>query len=264
MARFVRTLRTAPHLAGHVRSFYCELGSFKHKPIYSDDAMEALSLCRNVDGITISLFGATAALLAHLDTLPVRPSFLSIAGLASTVDHVIQLWPSIRVLEMGTVLNSSDTHVRMSRELQALSAGTRDLRIYCCAPTTVIPAGLQDLELICHEKLFRPTLAALVSAGMAAQLRSLYLFGYWARVPPPAVLEKLAALESFVLDSLPTEASGLPQNLCHLGYHFHGIGDEPSEKLQILLEAARTLPKLNLITATRQSSPEVLEDLESR
>ncbi|KAI0038576.1 hypothetical protein FA95DRAFT_1684600 [Auriscalpium vulgare] len=262
MARFVRALRRAPHLAAHVRSFNFELASFKANPKVSDDALKALAQCKNVNGITISLFGATAAFMARLDTLPLRPSFLSVSGRDSAVDHVIQLWPSVRVLDMASVLSADIQHVRMPRELQALSAGTLDMRTHCCAPTAVAPAGLQDLDLNCHEGMFSPTSAALVSSGVAAQLRSLCLFNYGAQVPPPAMVEKLAALESFVIDRLPTEALGLPQNLRHLGYHFHGVSQERIGKLPILLDAARALPKLNLFTATRHSSQTVLEEIE--
>ncbi|KAI0045585.1 hypothetical protein FA95DRAFT_1607624 [Auriscalpium vulgare] len=267
MPRLVRTLRTAAHLAAHVRSFNIELATvtFNVRPEASVDALEALALCTNVDGVTIDLFGATAAFIAYLDTLPVRPSYLSVSGRDREVDHVIQLWPSVHVLDMAS-FPTEDIHVRMPHQLQALATSTLNMRKYCCAPNTVVPAGLQDLELNCHGGLFSPTSAALVASGLAAQLRSLYLFGHGAEVLPPAVLEKLAVLESLVLDCLPTEvsgiASGLPKNLRHFGYHFHDIGHERSEKLQILLDAARALPKLDLFTATRDSSQEVLEEIE--
>ncbi|KAI0043704.1 hypothetical protein FA95DRAFT_1609151 [Auriscalpium vulgare] len=260
VALFVRTLRNAPHLAAHVRSFHFDL--VKTKSTVSD-AMEALALCTNVDGITANLYGTDssfAALIAQLDTLPVRPSFLSVSGRDSFVDRIMQIWPSIRILDMGAIA-ISDMHVRMPRELQALSTRSSPTRTYGFGPKTVAPM-LRDLEIECHDGMSSLVAAALVSSGVAPQLRSLCLLGHGAEVPPPAVLEELAALESFVLDRLPTEACGLPKNLRHLGYHFHGIGHERIEKLHILLDVARTLPKLNMFTATRQSSQVVLEEIE--
>ncbi|KAI0043696.1 hypothetical protein FA95DRAFT_1609143, partial [Auriscalpium vulgare] len=61
MARFVGTLRTAPHLAAHVRSFIFELANSHPGPGVSDDTMEALALCTNIEGIVIDPFGADAA-----------------------------------------------------------------------------------------------------------------------------------------------------------------------------------------------------------
>ncbi|KAI0045438.1 hypothetical protein FA95DRAFT_1607683 [Auriscalpium vulgare] len=61
---------------------------------------------------------------------------------------------------------------------------------------------LRDLELECHNGMFSLISAALVSSGLAPQLRSLCLLGLGAKVPPPTVLEELAALESFVLEEI--------------------------------------------------------------
>ncbi|KAI0043086.1 hypothetical protein FA95DRAFT_1598114, partial [Auriscalpium vulgare] len=217
MARFVRTLRTAPHLAAHVRSFILELEGIETKPEVLDDAMEALALCTNVDGITIGPFDADAGFMAHLETLPVRPSFLSLSGRYSVVDHVIQIviqiWPSLRILDIGAVSYVAlDTHLRMPRELQALSTSAWTS---WSASNTAAPL-LGDLELRCHDG---SAFTKLASFGMAAQLRSLCLVGSGGelKAPPPAVLEQLAALESLVLDILPSTAYVLPINLRHLG-----------------------------------------------
>ncbi|KAI0045576.1 hypothetical protein FA95DRAFT_1596766 [Auriscalpium vulgare] len=263
MARFAHTLRTAPHLAAHVRSLYLELPALEHIPGVAENTLEVLVLCRNIDGITIFLLSADpscAALIARFHTLPVRPVYLNVCGTASHVDHVIHIWPSVRVLDFGLV-TGSDMHVRMPRQLQALSTGSWNMKIYWSVPTAVAP-GLHDLELGCHQEAWSPVLAALVSSGVAAQLRSLCLFCYGARIelPPLAVLKTLVALETLVIDSLPMESCILPKNLRHFGYHSY-ITEERSEQVQILLDAVRALPKLNLFTATRRSSQETLQEI---
>ncbi|KAI0045449.1 hypothetical protein FA95DRAFT_1680452 [Auriscalpium vulgare] len=73
---------------------------------------------------------------------------------------------------------------------------------------------------------------------------------------PPTVLAHLVVLESFVMINLPTEQDfALPRSLRHLGYHPSVSTPKRERDVQILLDAIRARPGLQLITTTDNTLP---------
>ncbi|KAI0041765.1 hypothetical protein FA95DRAFT_653497 [Auriscalpium vulgare] len=270
-ALFLRTLRAAPMLATHVRVVTLYI-----QPLHVDDdnTFEVLKLCTNLNGIYlngidvdsmdvrgISCMGVLPKpFLARLEAIPIRPTFLSVAGSSAVVDRVINIWPSVRTLDVLSWWStpSEQPQVRMPRALHSLEVSARTVRRHWSAPTAVAPA-LRDAELQGTDWNNAALSAALVTSGILTQLRTLVVD----HVPSRAVSEMLAGLETLVLASLPHRICTLPRGLWHLGYHLQDAGyDDQVVHARLLLDAARTLPKLRLVTATRRSSPEVLEEFE--
>ncbi|KAI0045580.1 hypothetical protein FA95DRAFT_1607619 [Auriscalpium vulgare] len=121
---------------------------------------------------------------------------------------------------------------------------------------------VRDLELQ-HIQWSNDVLCRHILAfSVLPRLRSLCITGGYTTPVPCAVLEQLERLERLVLSVLPQEAMPLPRTLHHLGYHFYDLGEEQIEGAQLLMNAARALSELRLVTVTRRSSPEVLKKFE--
>ncbi|KAI0038577.1 hypothetical protein FA95DRAFT_1201518 [Auriscalpium vulgare] len=105
---------------------------------------------------------------------------------------------------------------------------------------------------------------AIRGAGrVLPQLRSLSMLPRGLYAPPREFTDALAGLETLIISTLPEEACVLPPGLRHLGYHRYW--PTPKEYVvyaQPLLDAARALPKLQLVTATRKSSRQILDAFE--
>ncbi|KAI0041766.1 hypothetical protein FA95DRAFT_653419 [Auriscalpium vulgare] len=158
---------------------------------------------------------------------------------------------------------SVDRSVQMPRTLQMLSTRASDMPLYWPAPGAVPPA-LHDLEIefSAAGDMSHWTNAAVIASGVFAQLRTLRIVGLFAEVPPAAVFEQLAVLETLVIESFTTKESFmLPCTLRHFGYH-SSSDLEQHWKVQILLDAVRQRPELRLLTATRCSSQAMLKQLE--
>ncbi|KAI0045578.1 hypothetical protein FA95DRAFT_1607616 [Auriscalpium vulgare] len=237
---------------------------------YKDDGEDeyaVLELCKNIVGITLKatvIFNLRLAPEARLQAMSVRPVFLSVLGDVSFVDRIINLWPSVRSIDllMWRTKNVNVNALRMPSALQTLATPAWIVANRRSAPTAEHAApAVHDLELLQHVDWTDTELcAALVQSGMLAQLRTLVVGIPATDALPPAVLEAVPGLETLVLARLPKEAYVLPPGLRHLGYHFYGREEERVAHARLLLDAARALAGLRLITATRRSSLAVLEE----
>ncbi|KAI0040382.1 hypothetical protein FA95DRAFT_1566416 [Auriscalpium vulgare] len=266
--RLLRTLRATPHLAAYVHSITLTM-----RPLFTDYKRDGdyeyavLELCTNIVGITFRPGVLNDLRVAHLQAMSVRPVFLSVLGDVAFVDRIINLWPSVRSVDivMWRTKNVNVDALRMPRALQTLAAPAAWIVANRrSAPTAehVAPA-MHDLELLLHVNWADAELCAtLFQSGMLAQLRTLVVGTRSADVLPPAMLEAAAGLETLVLTRLPKEAYVLPPGLRHLGYHFHGREEEWVSRARLLLDAARAVAGLRLVTATRWSSRAVLEEFE--
>ncbi|KAI0037733.1 hypothetical protein FA95DRAFT_1396315, partial [Auriscalpium vulgare] len=261
--RLLRTLRAAPHLALHIRSITIILGQSKSR---TSEDLELLGLCSRVEGIFIiggnARSASLPALVARLRSMRIRPIFLSVSGPSAVVNALLQIWPCARALEVHARFDITDAEpaaMRIHPAAEALSILGNTL--YWAAPIggllTVRGLELQHIEwsndVLCGH---------LLASGVLPRLRSLCITGSYATPVPRAVLEQLARVESLVLSALPQEAMPLPRALRHLGYHFYGLGEERIVGVRLLMDAARALSELRLVTATRRSSVEVLNEFE--
>ncbi|KAI0045465.1 hypothetical protein FA95DRAFT_123791 [Auriscalpium vulgare] len=125
--RLLRTLRAAPYLAAHVRSLICNSAAESNADAeqdsdFGDGDVAVLALCTDVASI-IFLESVSPALVSHLPTLSVRPVFIYVFGETSLVNRVIDIWPSVRVLDVdGWHAGSISLHVPSA--IQALSCYT--------------------------------------------------------------------------------------------------------------------------------------------
>ncbi|KAI0045439.1 hypothetical protein FA95DRAFT_1607684 [Auriscalpium vulgare] len=243
----LRTLRTAPHLAAHVRSVICS-SPVEFDPDSVDYDAAVFALCTSVDRI-IFMGPVIPALVSRLPTLPVRPTSIFVSGEVSLVNRVINIWPSVRVLEVDALPWETPIHVPSA--VQAISSHRSVLRWTAPAPE------LHDLEW--RDK---PPSHMDIPFSVLSQVRTLRLTGPF--VPAPAVLEQLVELESLVIECLPVTASlTLPRSLRHFGYHSGIFPYERDEDMRTLMDAVRARPGLKLFTATRGSSEAVLKRFRS-
>ncbi|KAI0045467.1 hypothetical protein FA95DRAFT_1680462 [Auriscalpium vulgare] len=260
---FLRTLRAAPHLAAHVRFITLYI-----HPLYIDDNIfEVFKLCTNGSGIYVHISEdhRTEPFLARLATTPMRPIFVSVDGNPKFADSVINMWPSLRALDMfmwsSPAQMSEPPTGRMPHALYSLKTNAENVHCHWSTPTAVAPA-LRHLDLEDADWDSEVQCAALVASGMLAQLHTLVLGSVG--VPPQSMLEALAGLKTLVIGKLPEAACALPQGIWHLGYHYDHYNDLRDEvaHAQLLLDAARGLSKLRLVTVTRKSSKKVLQEFE--
>ncbi|KAI0045437.1 hypothetical protein FA95DRAFT_122759 [Auriscalpium vulgare] len=260
--RLLRTLSAAPHPASHVRSITIILG--QEKSTASED-LEVLGLCSNVEGIFIvgnfASSSSLPALAERLRTMRIRPVFLSMSGGPAVVSTLMQIWPSARALEVragfdGVTNADLFMAMRIPHAVEALSIFHADL--FWAAPIGGL-LMVRYLELQELEWLNATLLRHLLVSGVLPRLRSLCITGTYGSPVPRTVLEQLARVETLVVSGLPREAMELPRTLRHLGYHFYGLGHESIAGAQLLMDAARALPELRLVTAISRSSTEVLK-----
>ncbi|KAI0045463.1 hypothetical protein FA95DRAFT_123746 [Auriscalpium vulgare] len=195
----LRTLRAAPHLAAHVRTFlksaYLNLDTD-----WQEQELTALALCANVQSVVfvglLRTSNVSPELYTRLEAIPIRPKFIRITAEASQINRVIKIWPSVRALQVfAWSCTQADLPVQMPRALQALSTSFSCIPLLWPAPGAV-PPMLHDLDLDCRkeEDMTRP---AVLASGVFAQLRTLRIWGdTCARVLPAAVIEQLAVLDS--------------------------------------------------------------------
>ncbi|KAI0041771.1 hypothetical protein FA95DRAFT_653534 [Auriscalpium vulgare] len=190
-------------------------------------------------------------------TFPVHPTYIFVNGKSSLVNRVIDIWPSIRILDVATV--DKGIPINVPSAIQALSSDASGHRWnYSSAHVPAPPVqALHDLELY-PDRMSR---APLAESSVLAQVHTLRLPGVSAVDLPTAVL---TGLQSLVIGWLPiVETFSLPRSLRHLGYHPEYHPFEKDEQVQILLAAVRARTELELFTATRYSSPAVLKQFES-
>ncbi|KAI0040253.1 hypothetical protein FA95DRAFT_1611948 [Auriscalpium vulgare] len=77
--------------------------------------------------------------VARLQAMSVRPVFLSVLGDCALVNHVINIWPSIRIVDLILRGTDSSNEIALPRELQTLATSVPNRRM---AP------ALHDLELL--------------------------------------------------------------------------------------------------------------------
>ncbi|KAI0045558.1 hypothetical protein FA95DRAFT_1573720 [Auriscalpium vulgare] len=251
-----------PHLVAYVRSMSLVLAGKKGNDV------DVLELCTNVVGISIAITGDyftsdryshhnERAFVARLQAIPVRPIYLRIMGNSGLANQIINIWPSIRAISWYT-----DGSAILPHTLQIFEACPWNISTpISLRPMAVGAPALCDLELHKADWTEARQWVSVFPSRTLAQLRTLVL-GYGSDVPPRALLEALPRLETLVLTRLPEQDYALPLALGHLGYHFHGGREERVAHARLLLDAARALTGLRLVTATRWSSQEVLEELE--
>ncbi|KAI0037417.1 hypothetical protein FA95DRAFT_1568160, partial [Auriscalpium vulgare] len=247
-SRLLRTLRTVPHLAAYIYSITLnmrlpDLGREDNDS--EGDDIDVLKLCTNVIGISITPYfpdyEAHLESVPRLEAIPARPVFLSIVGNPLFLERILNIWPSISVIDLQT--NGLDV---LPRTLQALS--TPAWRIPVHGSTANMSPALRDLELQHVDWTSATQYAALITSGMLAQLHTLVL-EYEMVAPPRELLEALPCLKTLVLTSCPEQDYALPPALGHLGYHFHRGSEERVAHARLLLDAARALTGLRLVTA---------------
>ncbi|KAI0038579.1 hypothetical protein FA95DRAFT_1613271 [Auriscalpium vulgare] len=256
----LRTLRAAPHLAAHIRSITLDVKPFHRNPAFDNNTISLLELCTNIDGIElepdIGFNAGQDTFVARLLAVPVHPVFLRVSGDAALVDSVINNWPSVRVIQVR--IWPTNEAMRIPSSLHALTAPVSQR---WKTPRAMLPA-LRALELLDIKWTDTAQCTALVAPGVLPQLRTLSVLG-GPYAPPREFTDALAGLETLILSTLPEKACVLPPGLWHLGYHSHDLGrTDQVAGAQLLLNAARALPNLRLVTVTRQSSVEVLEAFE--
>ncbi|KAI0040252.1 hypothetical protein FA95DRAFT_1611947 [Auriscalpium vulgare] len=118
-------------------------------------------------------------------------------------------------------------------------------------------SALRELEMSTIEWDYPPCVDALTSTSMLKNLSSLVLLD--GALPPWAILDRCARLETLVFAVRPAIAVVLPRTLTHVGYH--AITKDDRLPLRFLVEALKALPSLGLVTATRELSPADVADL---
>ncbi|KAI0037625.1 hypothetical protein FA95DRAFT_1578713 [Auriscalpium vulgare] len=127
-------------------------------------------------------------------------------------------------------------------------------------PSAAMLPALRDLELDNFDWTNTAQFEALIESGVLPQLRTLSLLLRGPYAPPRAFTDALAGLETLIISTLPEKACVLPPGLWHLGFHNRYFSYENQvARAQLLLDAARALPKLRLVTATRLLDEEVLD-----
>ncbi|KAI0047062.1 hypothetical protein FA95DRAFT_1559496 [Auriscalpium vulgare] len=203
-----------------------------------------------------------------LRELGLHPSVLVFAApVEPDVLHaVLATLPSVRHLVMEQAAGNLELKLPPSSQLLSIKFfNAIDFDKLCMLPAPTVPADIsfQDLHL---GYLHFPGNMTSVERGVARNLRSLTA---WMVVPSNDTLEQLTALESLVINKLPSEPLVFPRTLRHFGFHAqqdyggfqsYGMARSLRELAASLSESA--LPELRLVTVTRCSEQYVRHALE--
>ncbi|KAI0041865.1 hypothetical protein FA95DRAFT_1610664 [Auriscalpium vulgare] len=240
----LRTLRTSPHLAVHVRAIHLTL--WCRRSIAEDTAnIDLLELCPHVTGIFFaeSLFVKAwdPHMEARLRAIPLRPLSLKVWDERWLVSRILEMWPSPRALEvlLRDIFNSDHVGlVPVPSSIEALSLPAAD------APKMLLPVN--GLPALRHLDLLRPVWAIAGSLRTLAPFTRLKTLSIQEPFPPQEILDELGQVESIVCDELPVEVVVLPRTLRHTGCHLFNNCMETS----FLELALRTADGLQLSTCT--------------
>ncbi|KAI0043364.1 hypothetical protein FA95DRAFT_1609439 [Auriscalpium vulgare] len=255
MHLLLRTLRTSPHLAAHVRVIHLRLCLGGDTDDDNDIAL--LKLCPHVTGIffteSLILHSALSSVEARLRAIFLRPLSLKLWGEERLVSRIVQMWPSVRMLDVH-VWNTSKPNdawlfpqVPSSIEsLSLMAADTQNLLI----PENGFPA-------LVHLELARPVWEDAGSLHALFAFSSLKTLSICGLFPPQGILTELRQLESLVCDDLPRDSVVLPLTLRHFGHHSF---DDVWEDTSFLDLALRTADGLQLFTCTSMQLLKKMED----
>ncbi|KAI0045471.1 hypothetical protein FA95DRAFT_1607707, partial [Auriscalpium vulgare] len=103
IACLLRTLRAAPHLAAHVRTFL-KSAYLNLEITWQKLELTALALCAYVQSVVfvdlLRTSNVIPELYTRLEAIPIRPKFICITAEASQINRVIKIWPSVRALQV--------------------------------------------------------------------------------------------------------------------------------------------------------------------
>ncbi|KAI0049924.1 hypothetical protein FA95DRAFT_1677109 [Auriscalpium vulgare] len=262
------TLRANPALAAHVRTVHLNRSMRTYKPreetlALLDTDVALLELCTHVVGVVFKFAVPddvwSEALEARLRAATLRPEFLDVGGEHAFIDRMVQLWPGLRAVAIGT-LSISYSALTLNGDSTPsippihLPSGTRSLCLdarladWLSAPQNALPE-LRELEL--HDPVWtNPLCQRLHASGVLQRLRVLSIYGGF---PPQDVLDILVQLEVLVFKELPRRDVALPRSLRHLA--FQGDYDSPKQlqNVAFLVAALRGLPELQVVLAPRRT-----------
>ncbi|KAI0052430.1 hypothetical protein FA95DRAFT_1592704, partial [Auriscalpium vulgare] len=251
-----RTLRSNPHLAAHVRCVSLVVNAALHF-----DGLALLEICPGIEAIIF--FGeiidkVDTVLEARLRALPLRPVHLTLFGQNTVVNRIVNLWPSVRTLELSVWHDwPSNSELRIPQSVHALMLYSGQKQCFL-SPEADLPM-FRDLDMRFPLWQNSRWCKQLLASGMLPRIHKLTIAGDF---PPPNILEQLDQLEALIFNTLPTQDVSLPTKLRHIGYHFEIRGQRQAHEVAFLRIALGTLEDWQLVTCARYSSAAQLAALE--
>ncbi|KAI0040249.1 hypothetical protein FA95DRAFT_1611944 [Auriscalpium vulgare] len=228
----------------------------------TDNFFALLALCPNVTSLSITLNSKTFApsVLDRLRALELQIEYLQTNIWFDIVASYVHLWPSLRCLEMyeSGFYHAFDRPPPVPLKLpQGVNVDWRFPVLARCLLEGTDTSALRELEMYAVEWEDSTCLAALTSTSVLENLTSLVLLD--GALPPYAILDRCARLETLVFAERPAMAVVLPRTLRHVCYR--ALTKDDRLPLRFLLDALKALPSLGMVTATRALSTEDVADL---
>ncbi|KAI0039314.1 hypothetical protein FA95DRAFT_1035801 [Auriscalpium vulgare] len=269
-ARLIETVRWKPWLGSYVRSFAID-------DLYEDSAT-LLALFPNLVNLTI-MTPITGARLPWSNCamerlralqLPIKCLDMRRTTSASFIGALLALWPGVRHVGIPKLLRAPPSQLARLFEHDEIIRVTSWVprkephKMFGGEQLPDVP-DLVEIELQWKEHLFVETARDLEPQNFkAVGCRSFaHIFNAM-----DGAQKHLSSLEEVVCTELPNVPISLPRRIRHVGYH--APTDPCSESryesdvsLKYLVDALRELPDLRLVTATTNSSRDVLSVLEN-
>ncbi|KAI0041783.1 hypothetical protein FA95DRAFT_1682994 [Auriscalpium vulgare] len=244
----LHTLRTNPRLAAHVRVVHIHLWDYRNSITQDNDSLSLLELCPHVTGIvfdegSLNKPSVDMDMEARPRAIPLQPVSLKVSGDQMLVSRIIEMWPSVRALEVyvhSTRYNPPLLPIPSS--IEALTLSTSDAH-KIILPNNGFPA-LRHLQVVYNYSGRHDANSNLRALASFSRLKTLHISGYF---PPQEAMDELEQVESIVCDKLPEQAVVLPRTLRHFGYHPWG---RQQQDTSFLAPALRTANSLQLFTCT--------------
>ncbi|KAI0049906.1 hypothetical protein FA95DRAFT_1603921 [Auriscalpium vulgare] len=264
----LRAFTSHPHLGTYVRSITLEIVPSRLSAKTCDALwLSLLRLCPHIARLRfVGSASPPAPWLQDLCALGLRPSVLIFAlPVAREVVHaMLATLPSVRHLVVEqTAGDLLDFVIPPSVQLLSVTCDSAiNFKNLCVVPGPVPPKDISFEDLHVHH-LYLPEEMTSIERCVARNLRSLTIW----MVPSSDILKQLTALESLVLNNLPSQPTTLPRTLRHFGLHAHRNHFQSAEMAQSIKELPASLsenavPDLRVVSVIRLSDYAVRQTLE--
>ncbi|KAI0039826.1 hypothetical protein FA95DRAFT_982226 [Auriscalpium vulgare] len=263
----LRTLRERPLLAAHIISVKFDLANLDAVDL-DDPCSTLLKLCPRIACIRAScsfdtprnydLHVQRRSLGMRLRSLALQPVVLRVAGNKESVNYLINIWPTVRVLDVSTWRRQRRDGPSICNLPFVEALSFSDISAFDLKSPEASFSALREMEL---KPGWSTDFRRVFGSGVFAGIHSLRIHG---PCPPPEIFRHLVHLTRLAFTELPQGDPSLPQTIRHVGYHVNRLimRLEHTKDIKPFAAALCALPDLQHVNATPFLSPLHMATLE--